>query len=71
MNLLRGEMKRLVVERTGMLVEFHHSHDDFDHLNCNRSQLELGLSLYWAVQTRYILQTLRVRRRNAHGYLSM
>jgi len=29
---LRGEIMRLVVEWTSTLVEFHHSYDDFDHL---------------------------------------
>jgi len=58
--LLRGEIKQLVVEWTGMLVEFRHSYDDFDCFNSYGGRSELWLSL----QTRHILQTIRARRRN-------
>jgi len=62
--LLRGKINQLVVEWTGMLVEFRHSYDDFDHFNSYGGRLELQLSLYSAVQTRHILQTIRATRRN-------
>ena len=61
---LRGVIKRLVVEWTGMLVEFRHSYDDFDHFNRYGGRLELKLSLYSAIRTRHILQTILATRRN-------
>jgi len=33
MYLFTGEIKRLVVEWTGMLAEFHHSYNDIDRFN--------------------------------------
>jgi len=62
--ILRGEIKWLVVEWTGMLVEFLDSYDDFDHFISYGGRLEQLLSLYSAVQTRHILQTIRATRRN-------
>jgi len=63
--LLRCEIKRVVVEWTGTLVEFLHSYDDFDRFISYGGRLELRLSLYSAVQTRHILQPIRATRRNA------
>jgi len=62
--LLRGEIKGLVVEWTGRLLEFRHSYDDFDRFFSFSSRLELQLSLDLAVQSRHILQTIRATRRN-------
>jgi len=62
--LLRGEIKWLVVEWTGTLVEFCHSYDDFDRFFSYCGGLELRFSLYSAVQTRHILQTIRATRRD-------
>jgi len=62
--LLRGEIKRLVVECTGMLVEFCHIYDDYDCFISYGNRLELLLSPYSAVQTKHILQTLRATRSN-------
>ena len=62
--LPRGEIKRPVVEWTGMLVEFCHSYDDIDLFNSYGGRLELRFSLYSAVQTRHFLQTIWVTRRN-------
>jgi len=64
MYLLRGEIKRLVVEWTGTLVKFRHSYYDVDRFISYSSRLELQLSLYLAVQTGHILQTLQGTRRN-------
>ena len=47
-----------------MLVEFRHSYDDFDHFNRYGGRLELKLSLYSAIRTRHILQTILATRRN-------
>jgi len=62
--LLRGEIKRLVEEWIGKLVEFHHSYDHFDCFISYGGRLEIRLSPCLAVQTRHILQTVRVTRRN-------
>jgi len=62
--LLRGEIKWLVVEWTGTLVEFRHSYNDFDRFISNGGRLELRLFLCSAAQTRHILQTIRATRRN-------
>jgi len=62
---LRGEIKRLVVEWTGMLIECRHGCNDFDLSSSYGGSLALRLSLHSAVQTRYILQTTRVTGRNA------
>jgi len=62
--LLSGEIKRLVVEWTGALVEFRHSYNDFERFICYGGRLELRLSLDSAVQTRHILQTIWATRRN-------
>jgi hypothetical protein len=64
MYLLRGEIERLVVEWTGRLVEFRYSYDDFDRSNSYGGRLERWFSLYSAVQTRHILQTIRATTRN-------
>lgn len=61
---LRGEIKRLEVEWTGTLVDCRHSDDDLDCFISDGCRLELWLSLYWAVQTRHILQTNQATRRN-------
>jgi len=62
--LCGGEIKRLVVGWTGTLVKFCQSSDDFDRMNSYGSCLELQVSLYLAVQTRHILQTIWAMRRN-------
>jgi len=62
--LLRGKIKRLVVEWTGMLVEFRQSYDDFDCFISYGGRLEPRMSLYSAVQTRHNLETTRETRRN-------
>jgi hypothetical protein len=64
MSLLRGEIKRLVVEWTGTLFEFHHTYTDFDRFISYCGHLEPQLSVYSAVQTRHILQTVGATRRN-------
>jgi len=64
MYLLRGKIKRLVVAWTSTWVEFCHRYDDFDRFNIFSGHLELQSSLYLAVQTRHILQTVRVTSRN-------
>jgi len=64
MYLLRGEIKQLMAEWTGTLVEFHHSCYDFDCFNSYGGHLELRLSLYSAVLNRHILHIIRVTRRN-------
>jgi len=58
MHILRREIKRLMAEWTGTLVEYHDSYDDFDHFNSYGCRLELWLSLAWAVQMRHTLQTI-------------
>jgi len=68
MYLLSGGIKRLVVEWTGTLVEFHHSYDDIDRFDGYSGRLELWLSQYSAVQTRRILQTIRVTRWKGQYY---
>jgi len=65
MYLNRGEIKQLVVGWTGMLVEFHHSYNDFECLNSYSSHLELQLSVYSAVQTRHNIPTIRTTWNNA------
>jgi len=62
--LLKGEIKHLVVEWTGTLVELHQSYDYFDRFNSYGSRLVLCLSLYSAVQTRNVLQTIWATSRN-------
>jgi hypothetical protein len=62
--LLSGEIKRLVVEWTGTLVEFRHSYDDLDPFMSYGGRLELLLSLHSVVQTRHILQTILATKRN-------
>jgi len=62
--LLRGEIKQLVVEWTGTLVQFLHSYNHFDCFNSYGGHLELGLSLYSTVQTGHISQTILATRRN-------
>jgi len=52
------------VEWTGTLVEFRHSKDDFDLIISYGGSLEQRLSLYSAVQTRHILQTILAAGRN-------
>jgi len=64
MYLLRGEIKRLVVEWTGTFVEFCHSYDDCDPFISYGGRLELRFSLYSAVQTGHILPTIRATRSN-------
>jgi len=69
--LLRGEIqRRVVVEWTGTLVEFHHSYDDFNHFNSYGGRLELWLSLYLAVLTIHIVQSIQATRRNGQ-YISV
>jgi len=65
MYLLSGEIKRLVLERTGTWVEFCHSYNEFDSFNSYGGCLELQLSLYLSVQSKEILQTIRGTRRNS------
>jgi len=60
--LLRGEIKWLVVEWTGTLVEFRQSYDDFARFISYSSHLELLLSLYSAVQTWHICQTIQAHQ---------
>jgi len=62
--LLRGEMKWLVVEWPGTLVQFRHSYNNYYHFNSYGGSLELRLSLHSAVQTRDSMKTLREKRRN-------
>jgi len=62
--LLRGDIKRLVVEWTGTYGEFRHRYDDSDCFNSYGGQRELRLSLYSAVQTRHILEIIQATRRN-------
>jgi len=64
MYIPRDEIKWLVVEWTGTLVEFHQSYNDFNHFNSCSGRLELWLCPYSAFQTRHISQTIRVARRN-------
>jgi len=61
--LLRGEIKGLVLEWTGTLVEFLHSYADFDHINSYGSHLELRLDCYSAVQSWHVSHTIRSTRR--------
>ena len=60
----RGEIQRLEEEWTGTLVEFRHSKNDFHRFISYGGRLEQRLSLYSAVQTRHILQTICATRRN-------
>jgi len=60
-HLVGGEIKWLVVEWTGTLVELHHSCDDWDRLTGYSSGLEPWLICCLAVQTSEIVQTLRAR----------
>jgi len=66
MYLLRDEIKRLVVEWTGTLVEFRHTYNEFDCFHSYSGRFELQLSLYYAVQFRHILQTILATRRTGH-----
>ena len=65
--LLRGKIKQLLVECTWMLVEFYHTYHDFDYYNRYSCLLEVQLSLYLAVQTRHIWQSIQVTRRNSQN----
>jgi len=62
--LLGGEIKRLVVEWTGTVVEFRNSYNNFDCFNSYDGRWELRKSLHLSVQTRHILLTITVTRRN-------
>jgi len=64
MYLLSDEIRWLVVEWTGTIVEFHHSYDYYDSFHSYVGRLELRLSLYLAVQTRNILETNCATRTN-------
>jgi len=69
MYLLRGDIKRLVVEWTGMLVEFCDSYDDFDRFHSCHGRLERPSSAYLAGRTRHIIYTIRATRRNGQYLL--
>jgi len=58
------ELKRLVVEWTGTLVQFGSSYDGCDCLHSYSGHLGLRLYLYSTVQTRHILNTIWATRRN-------
>jgi hypothetical protein len=62
--LPRGEVKQQVVAWTGMLVDVHHSYNNFDHYNFSSGRLQIQLSHPSAVQTSLILQTILATRRN-------
>jgi len=62
--LLRCEIKRLVVEWTGTLAQFHHGYDDFDRFISYSGCLEPPLSLYSAFETRHIVQIIQATRGN-------
>ena len=66
--LLRDEIKRLVVQGTGTLVEFLHSYNMYNRFNIYGGCFEHSFSIFLVHQTRHILQTIRTTRR--HGKCS-
>jgi len=64
MYLLRGEIKWLVVEWTGTVVEYHHTHVDSDPFNSYGGHLDIQFSLHLAFQTEHILSTIRAKTTN-------
>ena len=52
-----------------MIVQLCYSYNDFDPFNSYFRHLELSLSLFTAIQTSHILQTIQVTRRNVE-YIS-
>jgi len=62
--LVSGEIKRLLVESPGMLVELHHKYDDFDLFNIYCCHLELQWFLDPAPETIHIWYTIQERRQD-------